>query len=336
MTTEKVAASDMFDFYLFPLTRQQYSLRKIDLALVDCDDEFLCERVAEAIRLGEHARQLDHSFTAGNRANEFGPEAQRLDRELARALGAVATHLSTTAHCYGEASSQAQLAHYVSEQLFPEGVRAVTHLRYVDEEETVRTILQRVETDPDLKQAVRELGADRFLERVAEVHARYGQALNKQPQLTYAQMRQIRREGQERLCRIMALVLARLVSREDADEGADDQAAALWQALRAVKDQNAAIGRYYKRRRRVTEVDPETGEELEAEFEEEIDEEFKDEAEFDEEDDEEDADDAPSPFTAEDVAAASDRVIEAIEELGERVAEPWNPDADDDEDVDVA
>jgi len=321
MTTEEIASSDMFDFYLFPLSRQQYSLRQIDHALADCNDEVLRERVAEAIRLGEEARELDFTFSGGTRINEYGPEARSVDQELDRALGAVSKFLTTTAQAYGETSAQAQLARYAAGRLFPDGVRAVIHLPYVVQEDTVRLILRRVETEPRLGRALRELGADRFLERVAEVHARYQVALRKdRHQPTFSQVKEARRAGQERLCQIVVLVLARLVTGEH--EG--DQAAALWKALREVKDQNAAIGRYYKRRRRVTEVDPETGEELETE------------AEFAEEIEEEDADDVPSPFTAEDVAEASDRVIEAIEELGERVADPWSPGKEDDMDEDVA
>jgi len=321
MTTEEIATSDMFDFYLFPLSRQQYSLRQIDHALADCNDEVLRERVAEAIRLGEEARDLDFDFKGGTRNNEFGPEAKRVDQELDRALGAVSKFLKTTAQAYGETSAQAQLARYAAGRLFPDGVRAVIHLPYVVQEDTVRLILRRVETEPRLGRALRELGASRFIERVAEVHARYQKALRdtRLPQPKFAQVQEARRAGQERLCQIVVLVLARLVT--GVHEG--DQAKALWKALREVKKQNAAIGRYYKRRRRVTEVDPETGEELE-------------EAEFEEEFEEEDADDVSPPFTAEDVAEASERVIEAIEELGERVADPWSPGKEDDMDEDVA
>jgi len=185
----------------------------------------------------------------------------------------------------------------------------------------VRMLRRRVETEPRLGQALRELGATRFLEQVAAVHERYQEALrDERPRPSFAQIKEARRAGQERLCQIVALVLVRLATGEQ--EG--DQAAALWKALGEVKAQNAAIGRYYKRRRRATEVDPETGEELETE------------AEFEEEFEEEDADDVSSPFTAEDVAKASARVIEAIEELGERVADPWSPGEEADMDEDVA
>jgi len=321
MTTEEIASSDMFDFYSFPLSRQLYSLNQIDHALADCGDELLCQWVANAIRLGEEAYELEASFSGRTPNTVFGPEAQKVDWELDRALGAVAKFLTTSAQAYGETSAQAQLARFATDRLFPDGVPAVIHLPYVDEEIAVRMILRRIETEPRLGQALRELGADRFIERVAAVHARYQEALrDERPRPSFAQIKEARRAGQERLCQIVALVLVRLATGEH--EG--DQAAALRKALGEVKAQNAAIGRYYKRRRRATEVDPETGEELETE------------AEFEEEFEEEDADDVSSPFTAEDVAKASERVIEAIEELGERVADPWSPGEEADMDEDVA
>jgi len=321
MTTEEIATSDMFDFYSFPLSRQLYSLNQIAHALGDCDDELLCGWVADAIRLGEEAVQLKIDFSGRTINRAFGPEARQADREMDRALGALAKFLTASAQAFGETSAQAQLARYATGRLFPDGVRTMIHLPYMDEEIQVRMLRRRIETEPRLGQALRELGADRFVERVATVHERYQEALRKdRREPTHAQVKEARRAGQERLCQIVALVLVRLATGEQ--EG--DQAAALWKALGEVKHQNAAIGRAFKRRHRVTEVDPETGEELETE------------AEFEEEFDEEDADDVSPPFTAEDVAEASNRVIEAIEELGERVADPWSPGEEDDMESDVA
>ncbi|MEZ6184253.1 MAG: hypothetical protein R3F62_04480 [Planctomycetota bacterium] len=309
MTTKEVAASDMFDFYSFPSSRQLYSLNQIAHALGDCDDELLCGWVADAIRLAEEAVELTIRFSGRRLKREFGPEARQADQDMDRALGALAKVLTASAQAYGETSSQAQLARYALDRLFPGGVRAMIHLPYMDEEIQVRMLLRRIEAEPRLRLALRELGAERFVEQVSAVHARYQEALRTEQQHpTYAQVKEARRAGQERLCQIVALVLVRLATGEH--EG--DHAAALRKALGEVKRQNAVIGSSFKRRARVTEVDPETGEELEPE-------------------DDEDAEvEADARFTGEDVAEASARVIE------DRVADPWRPGAENGLKSDVA
>jgi len=74
------------------LSRQLYSLNQIAHALGDCDDGLLCEKVADAIRLGEEACDLQLSFSGRSPTTDFGPEAQKVDQELDRAIGAVAKH----------------------------------------------------------------------------------------------------------------------------------------------------------------------------------------------------------------------------------------------------
>ena len=317
------SASELLAIRMFPIDRQQYSLRVVDEALVRSDDEFLRQQVARALQLGEQALSLELDFRGTRPAKEYGDEARQLDFELDRALGALFGFLTSTVKSFGVSSPEGAQAQRVIERLFPKGVRYVIQLPFDAEEATVRLMLKRARSEPPMIEALRAVQAGRLVERVAELHARYARALPKSsepPPPAFEEVLRARREGHERMCAIV-LQLSATLQRGDLEE---QQAAALATALAEVLRQNAAIGRYYKRRRRVAEVDPETGEELETE------------AESEEEFEEEDADDVSSPFTAEDVAEASDRVIEAIEELGERVADPWSPGKEDDMDEDVA
>jgi len=312
--TKVFSASDKLAMRMFPISRQQYTLRAVDEALAACGDERLRRKVARALELGDQARSLELNFR-GYARQEFGDDARQLDIELDRALGALFHFLTATVKSFGDDSPQGSKAQTVIEWLFPRGLRYVIQLPYVAQASTVRLMLKWARSEPPLIEALRDVHADPLVERVAQLHTRFAAALPKTASPTYADVRQARREGHERLCAIVFLIGAALLG----DDLPEEQAEALRKALAEVDAQDAAIKRYYRRHRRVTDVDPETGEELESE--EELDEE---------------AHQAASPFTAADVAEASPPAAEAIEHLGERVADPWSPGEEGDMHTNVA
>ncbi|MEZ6188698.1 MAG: hypothetical protein R3F62_27310 [Planctomycetota bacterium] len=266
MTTDYISARAMLDFRQFPLSRQQYSLRRIALALADSEDEFLRQQVAKAIELGEEARNLELDWRGHQAEKEHGAEARQLDIELDAALCSLHAFLKTTIESFGESTPRGAQASHALERLFPLGVRQVIHLPFVEEEDTVRIMLNRVTSESALGKALREIGAIPLLDRVTECHARYANALpRREPGPSYDEVREARRQGQERLSEIVFLVMARLLRGQHKGK----QAAGLKQALGEVLEQDQAIKRYYKRRRRVTDVDPMTGELVDSEEDEE-------------------------------------------------------------------
>lgn len=261
MTVEDVSASDMLALRSFPLSRQQYALRRIDEALVECEDESLRRWVAEAIRLGDRARNLELEWRGTPPTTEHGERAQEVDHELDRALSALHGVLSTTAHAFGERSTRGAAARLALERLFPSGLRAVIQLPFVTQEDTVRILLERTTRERLLARALRELDVGELLERIAAIHVRYGEALPREQPSTpsYEQVQAARRAGQERLGRIVFVLVTRLL-----EGGLGGQhAAALRAALDEVLSQDAAIRRYSRQRRRAADVDPETGEPVE-------------------------------------------------------------------------
>jgi len=260
MTVEDVSASGLLALRSFPLSRQQYALRRIDEALVECEDEALRQRVAEAIRLGDEARNLELEWRGFQPTTEHGERAQKVDYELDRALSALHAVLSTTASAFGEHSTRGAAARLALERLFPLGLRAVIHLPFVAQEDTVRILLERTTRERLLARALRELDVGELLERIAAIHLRYGQALPREARTpSYEQVQAARRAGQERLCRLVFVLVTRLL-----EGGLGGQhAAALRAALDEVLSQDAAIRRYSRQRRRAADVDPETGEPVE-------------------------------------------------------------------------
>jgi len=254
--------TDHINLYRFPWGRERYSLRQAADALsgvaavADLRDELV-----QAIAACDAARALDDRWRSAT-AGKHGPRAKALDAELDRTLGALSEALAVLVKAHGEDSSRGRLAAAAGQRLFPRGVRLVTNLPYVMQAEEVDLLLRTVEEDAELAETLRELGVQEFLERVLEVQERYRQELQAfEPDApTSAEVKAARQARHERLCWIVALLLARLWASEEGS----DVAAALELALGAIRLQNAAIKRYYRTRNggQVSDVDPETGEEV--------------------------------------------------------------------------
>jgi len=259
---EGISTSEMLCFRSFPLGRQAYSLRTLDEALVGIEDPFLRQKIARAIDFGARARDLELDWRGYRRATEYGAEAQQIDYELDRAVSALHAVLTATVDLHGASSARGVRARLVIERLFPKGVRHVIHLPYHEEDHTVNAMLERTRSEPELVEAVRELDLGPVIARVTEVHARYRQALPRRSHaVTFEQVQAARREGHELLAEVVVLVRGVLL-RGGLEE---HHAAQLEAALREVLRQNAAIKRSYQRRRRATDVDPETGADVEEE-----------------------------------------------------------------------
>jgi len=266
MTTreeEGISTSEMLSFRLFPLGRQGFALRTLDEALVGIEDPFLRQKIADAIDFGGRARDLELDWRGHQRVKEYGAEAQRIDYELDRAVGALHAVLTATVDLHGASSTRGVHARLMIDRLFPKGVRHVIHLAFHEEEHMVNAMLERTRSEPELVEAVRELELGPVIERVTELHARYRLALPRKPSkaVTYEQVQAARREGHELLCEVVVLVRGVLL-RGGLEE---HQVAQLDAALREVLRQNEAIKRPYRRRGLETDVDPETGADVEEE-----------------------------------------------------------------------
>jgi len=246
----------------------------------------LRERIERAMEADRATCELEAHWRGTRGHTEYAPGATELDAELDNAIKALDDALAVSLKAFGEGSPRAEAATFARGRLFPKGVRAVTRQTFVKQAVMVSVLLERVEAEPELAATLDRLGARVYLERVAELNARYRELLqlDDQTQPSYDELRQARAEGQEAFCRIVFQVVARLTD----DDLSDEEAAALEKALQVVLEQNAKIRRQRRRRRKPLEVDPETGEELEVEGAED----FESEEDFDHEDSAADPDDA--------------------------------------------
>jgi len=256
-----ITLTDFVNLYRFKADRVIYALSEMVRELSAAGGDGLAELLDELHRATDVAkavRDLEVRWKGSRSARVHGGEAKRVAVDMDRALGALDGFLGNALQAWGADAPQGQAAARLREGLFPHGVGHLTRLPYMREKVQVAELLERVDGDPEVSAALRELKGEDFVERVREVYARYDVVLRNDHAPTFAQIEEARRVCHERFCAVVCLVAGRCGTADpESAEGL-----ALTRALEEVFRQNRLIRIWYRRRRRVPTVDPETGEEL--------------------------------------------------------------------------
>jgi len=255
-----ITLTTFVNLYRFKADRVIYTLSEIERELAAVGGDGLAQLLDELQRGAEVARsvrELEIRWKGSRGARIHGAEAKLVDADMDRALTALDSFLGSALQAWGAESPQGKAAARAREGLFPHGVVHMIRLPYMREQVQVAELLERADGDPKVSAALRELKGGDFVERVREVHARYVEVLRNDHAPRFEQIEEARRACHERFCAIVCLVAGRWGSADP--ESAEGQALA--RALEEVLRQNRTLRHWYRRRRRVPEVDPETGEE---------------------------------------------------------------------------
>lgn len=142
-------------------------------------------------------------------------------------------------------------------KVFPLGVKHVTHMTNVDELAAVDLIVQKTRgPQAELAPLVTDLGLGLFVERLAELAEEYRAALALRgvKEVTWEQVQAARAEGHELMLDVVGRIIAATTARTP------EARAARAELLSPILVQNEAMRQYLRARRRVEDVDPETGE----------------------------------------------------------------------------
>jgi hypothetical protein len=188
------------------------------------------------------------------------PGAQKIDYALDRQLNVVFTTTGQLIEGLDPEQDKALIARgqaLLSEN-FPSGVGAITRLPFDDELEVVRDIVSSLEGE-QWADVVSDLGLQRQVARLRALMEAYAEALLGLPQalIEFKALRAERWLGHELMLGVVAQVLG-LYHAPDPASVASREA-----LLLPVRVQDQRVSEYLKRRRRVSDVDPDTGEEIE-------------------------------------------------------------------------
>lgn len=254
-----VTAKQFIDLYKFPLGRAVFALRRVaDEArkLGWLELEQLARRAADDV---QHSLSLAMRFQATS-DTQYSPLAIHQDKIVDRSVGGVALYLDVQIRMY-EGEPRGEAAARLTEELFSDGVAAITQLPFTEEHEHINVLIDLAES-PELAADVALLPEfPGLIARLRERNREYGELL-KQPQTspTREQIRELHADAQERLAEVVALIIGQHAVRQRINgvTGTADRDA----LLAPILHQNNALALSHRRHRPVADVNPDTGDEL--------------------------------------------------------------------------
>lgn len=250
-----VTLGSLFNLYEFSTGRRQFAMRQVHEQATQRGLADIAAHAALALEHDRQTRALDARWAARGVRPALVNEAavQQIDVLVDRALSALRAGAEAQADVARPGDGIAQKVAQFLRAVFPLGVVHVTSMAYVEELEAVEGILEKLKGE--LQPLVGELGLTRQAARLEELAGEYRAALqaSKGPDLSFDTVRAARARGQQFMLEAVAMIAGRFPSGSAGDVEA--RTALLGPILR----QNEEIRRYLRSRRKVEDVNPETG-----------------------------------------------------------------------------
>ncbi|AKT39118.1 hypothetical protein [Chondromyces crocatus] len=247
-----ISLGSLIQLHVFPTGRRLWAMQQVERR---ANERAFPELSAHAQRALEHdrvTRQLDARWAA-RQLGQVGDPVQRIDAVVDRTLVALRDGAESQAAVARPGDGTIEKVGELLQALFPMGVAAVASMNYADELAAVQRIATRLRGD--LAPLIADLGLGRHAERLAELSAEYQAAFTgpRPEPIDFGLVRAARARGQEMLLQAVAMTLGRHPGSGPADlEGRTA-------LLGPVLEQEEAIRKYFRARRMVEDVDPESG-----------------------------------------------------------------------------
>lgn len=246
-----------FNLYVFTPGRRLFANGQIRERAQGRGEEDIAGLCGEAIAVDTEAVNIARRWKGSRTVNEGARvEANEVDIRLDRTVSAIHSTLRTEASAFaGEPRGDA--AETLMMKLYPDGVSPIIHASHENQLATVDDMVSAFRGE--FAAQVETLGMGHFVDRTAALADEFRSALGKVAtrEVSFDQVREARDRGQEAMLRVFAVILGRFSSSSESDT------AARAELLGPILKQNRRIGEYYSRRRRVPDVNANTGEELE-------------------------------------------------------------------------
>lgn len=245
---------DLFDLYRLPPGRRLFALRKTR-NLVE-PDPMLVPLIETAMAKDTEALELRAQWVAArSKTPKYPPRLFSLDLEHDRLLGSMSRITFAVADALGPETNQGAAARRVAEGAFTGGLPALTQLDFVQQRESTKVLLDRL--NGPLAADIVTLGLAAVRDRLVAVNDEFGTILDAyepEARMTFDRFRQEDLTGQEMMLRVVAVIAGRY---NGATAGDDATRANL---LAPILQQNAAVAESFRRKRSITDVNPNNGE----------------------------------------------------------------------------
>ena len=254
---------DLITLRRLPTGRRRFALGRVrELASGDtAADTAIVALCDAALEHDAQTAELQARRARASREQQLQPRGMnptvRLDNLIDRTVSSIDGKIAQEVEAYEPQAPEAQPLRNLRAFLFPSGVAAITRSTFVEQLQLVKGVLARsAERQPELA----EVGALRLLTRLQDLSVRFEGALKEEADpVTADQVRAATNKGNRLLRAVVVRVLAETLDEEDA---------ALMQRratlLAPILEQNEQVGLSNRQSRRVTDVDPKSGAEVEA------------------------------------------------------------------------
>lgn len=247
--------SEFLNVYVFPPGRRGFVLRSMAEEARRLALEDLAQGMEQAVEHEGQLRDMERTLAA-DQARRAPPRLRELDPELDLTIGAMFRQLSEAAAVL-KGTPRAEAAERILGDLFPEGAAAVVHAAYPEQAAECESVLSKLQRE--YADDVRAAGIEPYVERMAVLTPEYVslvKAYDTGDGVTSDQVRAAREQGQENLLVALVKVLGHYA------DPTPQNLQARAELLAPFRFHTEAIRRYYRSRRSVRDVDPDTGDEL--------------------------------------------------------------------------
>lgn len=249
--------SSLFNLNLLSTGRRLFALGQVmaraqELALAEVADH-----AQAAIAHDDQTRTLDLRWAARDAPSALDALVKPIDNKVDRLLTTIRDVAQAQLDLATPANGLEGKVEGFLKTVYPLGVAHVTALPSVEELAQVDRIVKLTHgPQAELAAAVAELGLTAYVQRLADLAEEYRSALavRSVKDLTFDTVKAARERGQELLLETVALIIAHTRG------GTPAAVAARASLLAPVVAQNDAVREYIRQRRRVEDVNPQTGE----------------------------------------------------------------------------
>ncbi len=252
----KGVVSNYFSINRMPTGRALYALKEMHKVASQRGLEDVEAATEVAVEQGNRAVRVEFSYEQSRADNsDARGKAVELDNRLDAQIGAIQS-LVAARKVGDEDDPVVKAARRVLEVVFPRGVAPIIHQSFEVQLGIMKVMLETF--DGDLASEVELLGIEREVQRMGQLVEAFEEELATAEAnvTTFDEVR----EARELLHEYVAIVVGQVIAAYPSlDETATRERESL---LAPLNDQQERVAADYRRRRRVTDVDPDTGEEL--------------------------------------------------------------------------
>ncbi len=182
-----------------------------------------------------------------------------IDKQIDSAIAGVDAKLVSELKAYADGSEEHTQLQNHRAMLLPNGVLGITRKPHVEQLDLVKGFLRRA---TELESTLAGVGASKLLERIRSLVIDFEQVLlaEGETRVTADRVRAATLKGNELLCNLVVYVLAKTLNQEDPQLVTQRQ-----RLLAPILEQDEIVYEYNRLNRKVPDIDPATGNEVEAE-----------------------------------------------------------------------